>query len=81
MQYFAAFFVDALAVPQKDLQYGECLLGRPLLYLLSLMLFLYVACEVGMFNWLAKHLIAHGMAETAALNALSLGFATGLLAG
>jgi fucose permease len=57
------------------------LLGSPLLYLLSLMLFVYVACEVGMFNWLAKHLIAQGMAETAALSALSLGFATGLLAG
>jgi fucose permease len=57
------------------------LLSRPLLYLLSLMLFVYVACEVGMFNWLAKYLIAQGVAETAALRALSLGFATGLLAG
>ena len=57
------------------------LLGRPLLYLLSLMLFLYVACEVGMFNWLAKHLIAQGMPETSALRVLSVGFAMGLLVG
>ena len=35
-------------------------LGKPALFLLSLMLFLYVACEVGVWNWLAQHLIAQG---------------------
>jgi len=57
------------------------LLGRPALYLLSLLLFLYVACEVGVWNWLPKHLIAQGIPETTALNILSLGFALGLLLG
>lgn len=57
------------------------LVNRPLLYLLSFMLFLYVACEVGTFNWLAKHLIAQGLPESSALNVLSLGFAMGLLIG
>jgi len=56
-------------------------LGKPALFLLSLMLFLYVACEVGVWNWLAAHLIAQGVAESRALNILSLGFALGLLLG
>ena len=56
-------------------------LGRPILFLLSLFLFLYVACEVGVWNWLAQHLIAQGIPESRALNILSLGFALGLLIG
>jgi fucose permease len=56
-------------------------LGKPALLLLSLMLFLYVACEVGVWNWLAQHLIAQGVPESRALNILSLGFALGLLIG
>jgi fucose permease len=56
-------------------------LGKPSLFLLALMLFLYVACEVGVWNWLAQHLIAQGVAESRALNILSLGFALGLLIG
>ena len=56
-------------------------LGKPALFLLSLMLFLYVACEVGVWNWLAQHLIAQGLPESKALNILSLGFALGLLIG
>ena len=56
-------------------------LGRPALFLLSLMLFLYVACEVGVWNWLTQHLIAQGVPESRALNILSLGFALGLLIG
>lgn len=55
--------------------------GRPLIYLLGLFLFLYVSCEVGVWNWLPRHLIAQGIAEKRALNILSLGFALGLLAG
>ena len=56
-------------------------LGRPALWLLSLFLFLYVAAEVGVWNWLAKYLISRGVPEANALNILSLGFALGLLVG
>jgi len=56
-------------------------LGRPLLLLLGLFLFLYVSCEVGIWNWLVRHLIAQGIPESRALNILSLGFALGLLIG
>ncbi|MCW5982535.1 MAG: MFS transporter [Bryobacteraceae bacterium] len=55
--------------------------GNPTLYLLALLLFLYVACEVGVWNWLPRHLIAQGVPEGKALNILSLGFALGLLIG
>ena len=57
------------------------LLARPALLALSLMLFLYVACEVGVWNWLVRHLIAQGVSEAKALTILSLGFALGLLIG
>ena len=57
------------------------LLGRPMLYLLGLFLFLYISCEVGVWNWLVRHLIAQGIPESKALNILSLGFALGLLVG
>ena len=56
-------------------------LGRPLLFVLGLLLFLYVGCEVGVWNWLVRHLVAQGVAESRALNILSLGFALGLLIG
>ncbi len=56
-------------------------LGRPLLFLLGFFLFLYVSCEVGVWNWLTRHLIAQGIPEASALNILSLGFALGLLIG
>lgn len=56
-------------------------LGRPLLFLLGLFLFLYITCEVGVWNWLPRHLIAQGIPESRALNILSLGFALGLLVG
>ena len=56
-------------------------LGRPLLFLIGLFLFLYVTCEVGMWNWLPRYLIAQGIPESRALNILSLGFALGLLLG
>jgi fucose permease len=57
------------------------LLGQGALLALALLLFLYVACEVGVWNWLARHLIAQGVPEAKALNVLSLGFALGLLLG
>jgi fucose permease len=57
------------------------ILGRPLLLMLGFFLFLYVSCEVGVWNWLPRHLIARGIPEARALNILSLGFALGLLIG
>jgi fucose permease len=68
----AAHFVLADAYP---------VLGRPLLLMLGLFLFLYVSCEVGVWNWLPRHLVAQGIPESRALNILSLGFALGLLIG
>jgi fucose permease len=56
-------------------------LGQPLLFLLGFFLFLYITCEVGVWNWLPRHLIAQGIPESRALNILSLGFALGLLIG
>jgi fucose permease len=56
-------------------------LGRPLLFLVGLFVFLYITCEVGVWNWLPRHLIAQGIPESRALNILSLGFALGMLIG
>jgi fucose permease len=56
-------------------------LARPLLFMIGLFLFLYITCEVGIWNWLPRHLIAQGVPESQALNILSLGFALGLLIG
>jgi fucose permease len=56
-------------------------LGRPLLFMIGLFLFLYITCEVGVWNWLPRHLIAQGIPESRALNILSLGFALGILIG
>jgi fucose permease len=83
-----AFLVQA-ATPmpapsgERGFRFSEAgaLLSRPVLWLLALFLFLYVACEVGVWNWLAPHLIAQGVEKSAALNVLSLGFALGLLIG
>src|ERR1700678_103993 len=55
--------------------------GQPVLWLCALLLFLYVACEVGVWNWLVQHLIAQGVPQVRALNVLSFGFALGLLLG
>lgn len=57
------------------------LTSNPSLYMLALLMFLYVACEVGVWNWLVRHLIAQGVSESKSLNILSLGFALGLLLG
>jgi fucose permease len=57
------------------------LLLRPVFLLLALFLFLYVAAEVGIWNWLAAYLTAKGMPETQALHVLSFGFATGIITG
>ncbi|MCC6291813.1 MAG: MFS transporter [Bryobacterales bacterium] len=61
-------------------QVGE-LLASPELLLLAGFLFLYVSAEVGVWNWLARHLIAQGVPEKNAITILSLGFALGILLG
>src|ERR1700723_1889437 len=89
----AALTVVSLAIeastkmPEPTRTGGVCLidatpcLGRPLFLLLGFFLVLYVSCEVGIWNWLPRHLIAQGIPESSALNILSLGFALGLLIG
>jgi fucose permease len=57
------------------------LLQQPVLWLLGFFLFLYISCEVGVWNWLPQHLIAQGIPKSRALNVLSVGFALGLLFG
>ena len=84
----AAFIVNAMAplpgasetVAFQASMVGD-LLSKPALLALCAMLFLYVACEVGVWNWLVRHLIAQGVSEAKALTILSLGFALGLLIG
>jgi fucose permease len=49
--------------------------------MIGFFLFLYITCEVGVWNWLPRHLIAQGIPESRALNILSLGFALGMLIG
>jgi fucose permease len=70
---------------ERGFKAGEVgqVLGRPALWLLSLFLFLYVACEVGVWNWLAKFLTSppRNIPTERALNILSFGFALGLLIG
>jgi fucose permease len=60
---------------------AKLVLGRTELYLLALMLFFYVACEVGVWNWLKQYLLTQGVDAKTAGNILSLGFALGLLVG
>ena len=60
---------------------AKLVLARPTLYLLALMLFFYVACEVGMWNWLKQYLITQSIDAKTAGNILSLGFALALLIG
>jgi fucose permease len=64
-----------------DLSQVGGVLGAPVFWLLGAMLFLYVSAEVGVWNWMARHLIAQGIPEGRALNILSLGFALGITLG
>jgi MFS transporter, FHS family, glucose/mannose:H+ symporter len=70
-------------IPGQGVSAAEAgrVLKRPLLYMLAFFLFLYVACEVGVWNWLSSYLISRGVPKQTALNILSLGFALGLLVG
>lgn len=57
------------------------LIMRPQLLLLSLFLFLYVACEIGVWNWLKTYLITMNFDAAAAGRVVSYGFAFGILVG
>jgi len=82
----AAFLIQLFTkAPQPAASAGPAssggVFGERLLYVLALSILLYTACEFAVWNWLPKFLIAQGIPETSALNALSLGFALGLLLG
>jgi fucose permease len=51
------------------------------LILLSLFLFLYVACEVGVWNWLKQYLVSANFDPSTAGHVVSYGFAFGILVG
>lgn len=57
------------------------LITQPRLLLLSLLLFFYVAAEVGVWDWIVRFLTAEGFPEAEASKILSFGFAIGLLLG
>jgi len=57
------------------------LISRPALLLLSLFLFLYVACEVGVWNWLKTYLMTRNFDPATAGRVVAYGFAFGILVG
>lgn len=57
------------------------LLGNPALLLLCFFLFLYVACEVGVWNWLKRYLVTINFDQSTAGHVVSYGFAFGILLG
>ncbi len=68
---------------ERGFKFSEAhtLLGRPSLWLLCAFMFLYVTCEVGIWNWLVLYLKTQNISQSKALNILSFGFALGLLIG
>jgi len=59
---------------------GE-LISKPALWLFAAFLFLYVAAEIGVWNWLAQLLQSRGVDAKAAQNIVGSGFAFGILVG
>jgi fucose permease len=57
------------------------LLSKPALILLSFFLFLYVSCEVGVWNWLKIYLVTMNFSAATAGHVVSYGFAFGILLG
>jgi fucose permease len=82
-------FSWALPRPQRNLDHRPHLIallrvaprrGRALV-LLAVYVFLYVACEVGFWNWLPRDLMTRGVLQKTALDMLAFGFAFGMLMG
>ena len=82
---FVIHLVTAIPGPTGERRFlfseAVVLLNQPSLYLFSLLMFLYVACEYSVWNWFVKYLVFRGVEEDFAQNVLSLGFALGLLVG
>jgi len=57
------------------------LFSNAALLLLCFFLFLYVACEVGVWNWLKRYLLSAGFDDKTAGGIVSYGFAFGILVG
>lgn len=57
------------------------ILNKPVLWVLSGFLLLYVSAEVGIWNFLVRHLVAQGIPTSTAQSILAWGFALGLLVG
>jgi fucose permease len=68
---------------EASFRLGEvpALISRPTLILLSIFLFLYVSCEVGVWNWLKIYLISVNVDPKTAGGVVSYGFALGILVG
>ena len=64
-----------------SLSEAGALMSKPALYLLACFLFLYVAAEVGVWNWLKSYLVGVGIDQKTAGNIVGWGFAFGLLVG
>jgi fucose permease len=77
----AAVSMPAPSAESFRLTDAPALLSHPILLLLSLLLFLYVACEVGVWNWLKTYLMSAGFGAASAGGVVSYGFAFGILAG
>jgi len=82
----ATFALHAVtAMPPAKIGFELSKIGNvvsaPVFWVLGVMLFLYVSAEVGVWNWMARHLIAQGTGESTAFNIIGLGFALGITLG
>lgn len=57
------------------------ILSQPVLYVLAAFLLLYVAAEVGVWNFLVVHLVAQGIPTETAQSIMAWGFALGIMIG
>lgn len=67
--------------PRFDWPQATELLANPTLAALASILALYIACEVGIWNWLKIYLMSNGFKAQEAGGIVSYGFALGLLIG
>jgi fucose permease len=78
-------FLTEMAPPAGEVAFKISEMGdilkQPVLYVLALFLLLYVAAEVGVWNWLVSHLVGQGIPTETAQSMLAWGFALGLMVG